>query len=427
MWRIWRIGLGLVAVTAVAAGCGDEAPTEVGGDLLGENLRTVRLLLDAPEFLQGDTTYDQIGTLNQVSYGIVAHEFEGELDAHTVFRVERPFEAVYEDADGTTQRDSLDAIRGGTLTVVLDSLADVVGPIELAVLSLTEDWDRGTVSWALRYDTAGVSEAWTVPGGTTGDTMATATWTEGDTLRIAIDSAAAAVWHDTIGAFRGGSLQTTTPGARLRVRSVGFEFDVVPTDADTVVTAGRVTQAVAVASPDTDPGADVLRIGGLPIWRSMVRFQPLAELPVPCEQDSTTCTIPLSDVTVNTANLILRTQPTGGRRAERSLRVEGRGVLEGPGVPLTRSPLSRPLGLMDESLGVAAFVAPAAVEARIPVTGYVQRNVSPPEGEDPLLWLALTATAEGATFGYGQFGSFASGVPPQLELVVTIPVDKVTP
>lgn len=428
MRRISGIGLGLLAA-GVVAGCGDEAPTGVGAELLDEGLRTVRVVLDAPAFLQGDTTYDQIAELNNVSYAIVANAFEGELDAHALFRVVRPFEVTYEDADGATQTDSLAAIRGGTVTLVLDSLPDAVGPIELAVMDLTEDWDRRSVSWDLRYDTAGVSAAWTEPGGTAGAVLGTATWSEGDTLEIPIDSVAATVWHDTIGAFEGGMIRLSTPGERLRIQSMSFAFDVVPTGTDTVLEAGRAMQMVSVASPDSAPTDDVLRVGGVPIWRSMLHFQSFEELLVPCEQGPTSCTVPLSEVTVNAANLLLRTRPPGARRPERPMRVEGRAVLEAPGVPLIRSPLSRPLGRLDEPLDVTAFSDPEPVEVRIPITGYVQRNAALPEDDDEieLLWLALTLAGEGSVFGYGEFGSVSSTVPPQLELVVTIPVEKVNP
>lgn len=428
MQRIWRLALGLGLTAGIVAGCGDESPTEVGSDLLGEGLRTVRVVLDAPEFMVGDTTYDGFGSLNDVLFGMVADDFEGDMDAHLLFRIVRPFQVTYEDAAGTAQTDSLAAIRGGTLTVVVDSQSSAVGPISFEVLELTEEWDRGTVGWDLRVDTSAVAEPWTTPGGTTGSVLATATWQSGDTLLIPIDSAAAAVWHDTTAARRGGLLRVTTPGERLRIQSLSFAFDVVPENADTVLTAGQVSQFVSVASPDSAPGPDVLRVGGLPVWRSLLHFRPLAELPIPCESTPTSCTVPLSEVEVATANLLLRTRPAGGHRAERAMRLEGRAVLEGPGVPLVRSPLSRALGQMTETLDVEDFTgAGAGTEARIPVTGYIQRNVSPPDDEEPLLWLALVVAGERTNFGYGEFGSLSSAAAPRLELVVTIPVRKVEP
>ncbi|MFW5947273.1 MAG: hypothetical protein ACOCUW_02165, partial [Gemmatimonadota bacterium] len=143
---------------------------------------------------------------------------------------------------------------------------------------------------------------------------------------------------------------------------------------------------------------------------------------------ATSCTIPLSEVTVNTANLLLTTVPGGGRRPERPMRLESRAVLQAPGVPLTRAPLSRPLGQLEDEVGVAAFADPTTTEViRLPVTDYVRGNIEPADGEDPAEWLALVALDERLHFGYGQFAGIASDAPPQLELVVTIPVRKVDP
>jgi hypothetical protein len=107
------------------------------------------------------------------------------------------------------------------------------------------------------------------------------------------------------------------------------------------------------------------------------------------------------------------------------MRVEGRAVLEGPTVPLTRSPLSGPFAQQGDVVAADAFEAPAAVMTRVPITGFVQRNSNVGDDETPILWLALTAVAERQVFGYGEFGGPSSGTPPQLEVVVTVPVREV--
>lgn len=425
MRRIYRIGLGLAVAATVTVGCGDEDPVATGSDLLGEGLRTVHVVLDAAEFMQNDTTYDSFGSLNRAQFGVVANDFEGELDANILFQLTRPFQVTYEDPEGNTRTDSLAAIRGGTLTVVVDSLTAVDGPVEFSVLDVTEAWDPTSASWTHRVDTAGTSELWTSPGGTTGSVLGTGTWSSGDTLVIPMDSATASVWHDSTAAARGGALQLTTAGERLRIQTVNFAFDIEPTGTDTVMQGGSVSRRLTVASPDTDPAGTALRVGGLPAWRSAIQFLPLAEVEVPCESGATGCTLPLEDVTVSAANLVLRTQAAGGRRPERPMRLEGRAILQGPGVPLTRSPLTGSMGRMEEEVEVSAFAGAALLPVRVPITGYVKENVSTAEDEDPTLWMALTAVFERSLFGYGQFGSLASTTPPQLELVVTIPVRKV--
>lgn len=428
MQQILRIGLGAALAAGVAAGCGDEGPTEVGAGLVGEGLRTVEVVLDAPEFLDRDTTYDRIGELARAPFGVVANDFAAELDAHVLVGISRPFRVSFTDADGGTVVDTIGHLNGGTLTVVLDSQYDQAAPVDLEVVQVTESWDPGSTTWTDRVDTLGGTPVpWTVPGGTTSAVLGTGTWTGGDTVEIPIDSAAAAVWYDTTGAELGGLVRTSTTGARVRLRSVSFRFNAVPLNTDTVIEAGGLSKRATVASPGSSPATGTLRVGGRPAWRSLLRFQSLENLMVPCEQGPTTCEIPLSEVTVSTANLLLRTQPVGGRRPEAPMRLEGRAVLEGPTVPLTRSPLSRPYGQMQEGLGPSDFVDPASVVARVPITAFVQRNAALSEDDVPLLWLALAAVGEQSLFGYGQFGGVDSASPPQLELVVTIPVREVTP
>jgi hypothetical protein len=419
-WK-WRIAV--VALIGILAGCGDESPTAVGSELVGEGMRTVQVVYDATAFLQGDTVYDRIGALNDAAFGLVASGFDGELDAHVLFDVQRPSTVAWEDTAGTTSRDTIEAVVAGTVTVVLDTLAPQAGPVQLEVVDLIESFHPATVSWTDRADTAG-AEPWTTPGGTTGQVLGTATWESGDTLVIPLDSAGAAVWDDTA-AVNWGALRVATPGARLRLRSVSFAFDVRPVDADTVVTAGGIGRSVTVAPGPPAPAAGRLRVGGLPVWRSLLHFLPMDDLSVPCEQGSTTCSVPLSEVEISTANLLLWTEAMGGYRTELDMRLEGRAVLEGPTVPLTRSPLSGPFSQSGEVIDVTAFEAPAAVMTRVPIPGFVRRNSRLDDEENPSLWLALTAVAERSVFGYGEFGGPASGMPPQLEVVVTVPAREV--
>jgi hypothetical protein len=424
-------GLVLAGVAGVAA-CGDEDPVSVGSDLLGEGFRTYAVVLDSEAFLQSDTTYDRMGSLNNAFFWIVANDFGGELDARTLVRVALPDDAVYEDSAGTVIRDSIASIQGATIRVVVDSLSDPVDPFTLEVLAMAESWDHGTVSWDLRYDTAGVAEPWTQPGGTTaGEVLGSGTWDpeSGDTVVIAIDSADATVWQDSAGAHHGAMVRVATPDTRVRIQSLSFAFDVVPADApEQEARSGGVLATVSVANPDTTAvTADELRVGGLPVWRSILEFRPMDDLTIPCGDGLPDCTVPLSRATVNLATLILEPLPVAGRRIERPVRLESRAVLRAPEVPLTRSPLSPTLGLMDDSLTAAAFLgSPDPGVARIPLTEFVRRAVNPTEARPALTWLALTAFGERSMFGYTRFGSVDSASPPRLELVVTVPVQELS-
>ena len=424
MRRNLIVALGLLALGGMAA-CGDEDPTEIGGDLIGSGVHTFEVVLDAADFLEADTTYDNIGSLYQVGFRAVALDFEGVLDAHTLFSIRRPITVTYEDG-GQTQADSIIAFRGATVTLVVDSTT-VDGPTELEVLTVAESWDRPTTSWELRYDTAGVAEPWTTPGGTTGSLVATQTLEPGiDTLRIQIDSTNAALWADTAAASRGALIRTSTPGARVIFRSVRFSFDVIPEErTDTTLAAGSVGGSTLILTPEpTAAPTSEVRTSGVPLWRTLFRFKPLSDLVLDCSTGGEPCTVPLSDVSVNLAALLLEPVPGGAHRPEVPLKLQGRAVLEAEGVPLIRSPLSGQLGVMEDSIPVEAFSAspPSPGPVAVPITEYVRRLANP-RGEG-FLWLAILPQAEGGSLGYASFASLDSAQPPRLRLVVSIPNEE---
>ncbi|HSH46355.1 MAG TPA: hypothetical protein VK966_10980 [Longimicrobiales bacterium] len=424
-------GLG-IALTA----CGDEDPTGVGSGLIGPGATTFELVLDAEEFLLSDTTFGGLGEFGSAPFRVVANAFEGEFTAHTLFQINRPFTVTYGTGEGSaTRTDSLLAIRGATVTLVVDTVATSrLASIE--VVPLLESWDPASVTWEMRHDTADDAEMWTTPGGTTGDVAGSAVWAgDSDTVLIQIDSASAAVWQDTTAARRGALVRVGQPGSRVRITSLEFSFNVVPEGTpDTVLTAGssprtsHVIEALPGAAPDSE-----LRVGGIPIWRSLLNFRPLEEITFDAcevldEPGLPTCDVTIADASVNLASLLLTTRPAGGFRAERGVRVGGRGVLDAPDVPLVRSPLTAPFGEMADSLPPSLFEPGAtAEEVAVPLTGYVRAMLDIHRGASdgvPLDWIALTADREGATFGYTAFGSTESATPPRLRLVLTVPNEE---
>lgn len=428
MRRILILGLGLSAAMGVLAGCTEESATSVGGDLIGEGFRTFEVVLDGQTFLESDTTYDRLGTLNGAPFALVAENYAGELFAHTIFRVRPPTQVTYQSASGASITDTAFTVVGATVTLVVDSLGDATAPIDIQVLEVTESWDPATVTWEQRVDTADVAEPWTVPGGTTGQILGVAAWATGDTVRIPLDSAAAAVWMDSAAANHGGLIRLTTDGARLRIQGLGLQFDARPAGADTIVQAGRAGVNVIVATPEpSTPDGSELRVGGIPSWRSALQFKPLADVLIPCTDGSTTCTVPLADVAISQATLLLEPLIVGGRRIERPHRVEGRGILRGPGVPVTRSPLSLVMGTAPALPPEAFSPAPSeAYDAALPITGFIRQNIDPGEGREAVFWLALLAQSEQSPsmFGYAEFGSLQSAVPPRLRLMVTVPAQE---
>lgn len=430
MRRILNSGLALAVAGSVLVGCTDELPTEVGGELIGEGFRTYEVVLDASSFLIADTTYTGLGRLNSAPFGLVAESFGGELFAHTLVRVVRPTTVTWENEDSVSVTDSVFTVVGGTLTLVVDTVPEMVDPVQLQLLEVTESWDAGSTTWEQRFDTAGVSAAWTQPGGTTDRLLGEVTWTGEDTVRIPLDSTAAAVWTDSAAAFHGGLIRSATPDSRLRVQTVQFQFDIRPASADTVVTGGSLSTRVAVATPEpSTPAQTELRVGGVPVWRSAFHFRPLEEVELPCPPGTAGGCTPrrLSEVQINLAALLLQPLPVAGRRIERPLRLESRAVLRAPGVPVSRSPLSPAIGLMTDAVEPDRFTMSPADTApvAVPVTNYVRQNLNPPDGQDPIRWMAVLAQGEqqDPLFGYTAFGSLESDTPPQLRLVVTVPTE----
>lgn len=442
MRRTLIVALGLAGLMGGLAACGDEDPTGVGSTLLGPGVTTFEVVLEADQFLLSDTTYPGFATFRDLGSRLVANGFAGELDAHTLARINRPFTVTYvREEGGTSQADSLLSIRGGRFTLIVDTIATTDGPIAVEVAPITESWETGSVTWTLRTDTADVSEPWTTPGGTTGPVAGSGVWVEGDTLFIPVDSAAAAVWHDTANARLGALIRTTTEGARLRLRSVSFSFDVVPrARPDTLLEAGSVTQTAYIVSPE-EPSAAAdgeLRVGGLPFWRSLLHFRPLDDIVVnACTGTIGTgdpaCDVPLGDATVSLAQVLLTPLVVGGRRVESPLRIDAREVLLAEGVPVSRAPLAPLYGsvTVNPEVPVELFGPPGPGDqtAGVRVTNFVRDLIAGVEEDDeddppPSEWLALLSTAEtGAslpTLGYMSFSSMEGTSPPRLRLIVTM-------
>ncbi|MEJ2501731.1 MAG: hypothetical protein P8177_00195 [Gemmatimonadota bacterium] len=429
MRRTWIAGLALAAVGGALA-CGEEDPTEVGAGLVGDGFRTYEVILGASEFLRADTTYDRLGRLNGVPFSLVAEDFEGELDAHTLFQLSLPDQITYQNDDGQSVTDTAFTVTGAQLTLVLDSLADATPPVRLEVVQVMEEWHPPTVTWDLRVDTSGVGEPWAEPGGTPGPILGSGTWESGDTVRVRLNGASAAALTDSAALRHGGLVRSATPGARLRILTMDFAFEVAPPDTDTILEIGSLLGPTVVATPEpTTPAATESRVGGVPAWRTALEFQPLADLTIPCGPERDGCMVPLADVNVNLAVLLLEPVPVGSRRIERPMQIENRLILQGPGVPLTRSPMSSVIGGMLDTLQSADFTTspPEPNEARVIVTEFVQAAIAPRDAgdSDPVLWLALTAQNEPSfpIFGYAAFGSLDSAVPPRLQLLVTAPAE----
>ena len=185
---------------------------------------------------------------------------------------------------------------------------------------------------------------------------------------------------------------------------------------------------VATPEPSAAPQSEI-RVGGVPVWRTVLNFRPMDEIMIPCAPGSGTCEpVALSKVEVNLAALLLEPVQVLARRIEKPLGIEGRAVLRAPGVPVTRSALSPVIGGTPTGIDPDLFTADPEEPGRvaIPITAYVRQNLDPPGDGDPVLWLALLAQLEQVAplFGYAAFASIESDNPPQLRLVVTVPTQE---
>ncbi len=431
-----RIGfVSLAALIAIA--CGDEVPTEVGGSLTEGALRTYEVVLDPATFLAADTTYGGLRSPATVGFRLVAGSFEGQVNAHTLLRYSAPTSVTYTDSTDNSTTDTIPRFVGARLLLELDtSTTTAPAGSTLEAYTIVEEWHRVTASWSFRVDTTGARLPWTQPGGTTGMLLGTGVWepepaeddTVGiDTVTVEIDSTGAVALADTVNDVDGILLRAGAPDTRYRIRSSRLFFQVRPlARLDTVIEVSTTQLSTFVFDPEQpDPGQGVVRVGGTPGWRAVFWFLPMmgTELDLGADCGAADCTVLIDEVTLNYAGLLLEPSYPGGFRPEAELVFEAREVLETPGVPLARSPLSAsrspryPPAVPEDRF--TASPGPGAVD--VPITDFVRRLVDPDiEDEDRIRTLGLLPRDEGGTFGYTEFFSLETASPPRLRLVVSV-------
>ena len=428
-WYRWLpVWFGLVVLSA----CTDEAPTEVGDDLLpsGE-VRTFEVILDAAAFLSYDTTFTGYTATRNAAFTIVANKFEGVLDAHSLFRFGQPPGVInVRNSAGAATVDSTPSYFAGRLVLRFDTLrSDANPPVRFRAFQTAETWNQ-SATWTLRVDTGNVELPWATPGGTRGASIDTVTWVAGDSAVLRVDSVTLAQWMDTANAGRGALITAETPGARVRLngavlrvsarsdiqRDTVFNFDVAPI----------ITNFVFNPQP---PPATQLRVGGVPSWRTMLGIRPeLLNLTFPCPGVSN-CQIRLTDAHVNRAELLLQPVPAPlGFLPEDTIFVQARTLLVSPGVPLERSPVgvdvcAQVAACLRKGMTAPSFFRqpPVPEPVALDVTNYMvallDENVA--AINRPPFALTLLIPNEPTTFG---FTTFAQG--PRLRLVLTAPVER---
>jgi hypothetical protein len=404
----------------VMAACGEESPTDAGAALLPPNVvRTFEIILDPSQYLAQTASFSDYTDVRDLDFAVIANTFEGALNSNAVARFFVPGTVSLVDTAGAARLDTVPALIGGTVTIRVDTLRSTDGPVRLALYRTTEQWDA-SANWLNRTDTAGVRIPWTMPGGTRGVLVDTASFDIGsDTVRFSIDSATVASWRDTANAGRGALIVAQTPGARL--------FTTVPTltvdmrssmRPDTVyqVTGGTTARTFLFEPILPTPVAEP-RAGGTPAWRGVIQLRERLDTVSFACPGVPNCRYRLADVTINYAGLRLQPMmPPPGFSPEDDLTIAAYLMAPTPQVPLQRSPLRDLIGVA--VVPRTSFLAPEAPVFELSVTDMIVAAAMRPEIRgDAFLptHLALVSGLDFRTFGFATFETM-----PRLRLVVSI-------
>ncbi|HET7274395.1 MAG TPA: hypothetical protein VFI91_04415 [Longimicrobiaceae bacterium] len=410
-------GLGALLLLGSLVGCADEIPTATGGDLFPEGTLpvTIELIVPASAFLTEDTVYTGYTSRRDADFLLVADHFDGVLSAHALVRFTDFPDTVSVTVDGTTHKDTVFTYGAGQVTAVVDSIASTEGPVLLRLWALTQEWDEEFVTWELAEE--GV--AWEEPGGTRGTLLSETIWVPSDTV-----SGDSLTWEvDSLDVARlsrespGLLVTSATPGSRVQISDLELSVPVHPVSKDTAlvqeISAGPQTFIVTPQPPERGVAWEV---GGLASSRTVFTLDPEQEVPT-CSPDSgAVCpTIPLSEVTLNAASLILEGVPVpNGYRPIHALVLTLRRVFE-PEIG-ARAPLGSVVSV--DSAAASLFISGSEGLVELPVTQPLRAILA----SDSAATMALLAEPEGSTFGIGWFKPA-----PRLRLIYTLPLEPRLP
>jgi hypothetical protein len=416
---------GALALVLAAGACTEEGPTDVGSGLVaGGELRTFEVVLESGMFLALDTAFAGYTTPAGIGYQIVAHEFDGVLDAHALTRfVSLPDSQQVAQTGGGTVWDSDLSYIGGQLTAAVDTLRSVAdGQVEVELRRILQPWDPASATWTLAVDSGAISTPWEEPGGTRSGPVSGRAWAAGqDSLLLPLDSITAEALAAASDDEQGLLLSMTGGEGRLRIQNMSLRVDIRPsTRPDTVIRVQvPVTRRTSVYTPRLAAAASLPRVGGIEAWRAFLRFAPdLEDLIVPCgpADANPACTVRLGDAVLNRAELLLEpVAPPAGFTPTDSVPITASTVLRPPLVPLARSPLATVVGVVG-AISPTAFRAGADTTVVVDITSFMRPLAAGgQEAADATPWLALFSPPEGSRFGVGAFSDT-----PRLRLVLTV-------
>jgi len=420
--------ISVAVFSLVLIACGTETPVEFDDLLPGGGIKTGEVILEAPDFLEWDSVRTGFAFPQDVGYLVGARDFDGGLNVNILIKFNQVKETLnYTDRDGETRVDSLPELVAGNIALHLDTLRTLGDDeVEVAAYFVGEDWQIGSANWTHRVDTDTAKYEWAEPGGTRGALIGTGTLTPGDTLlSISVSPEDLADLREYEVSDRGVLFEILTSGSRVQItRAVlhyqtrpEFKPDTLHTDSATMVSS----LFLLASSPEA---RDEIMVGGLPAWRSYMRFQDrLDTIQVPCPGSEGGCTLPLSEVELNHASLELQpVQPQPGFAMVDTAHIETRIVLplDLAPLPIARAPLGRQLG----GFGVAhpSYRGESLRPLKLTITDLIDALTHQrPDGKDHPRTVALIANPEGARIGVATYGGVDSGEnAPQLRLIYSV-------
>ena len=434
MHLIRRVARGVAACAAFTAlaACDNEIPTATGSDLFPDGLSptTLQIEFGGAELLLREEVYAGFGDPRFAPFMLLANRFDGILDAHPIFRVPVPDTVTYSVA-GVSRREEIQTFRDAQIVLLVDSLASAPAQTNRILLwELAQPWDSATVTWENASDGEAGAVPWTTPGGALGALVSDDFWipespTQGDTVSLSLDSATVARMREP--GHPGFALTTERVGSRLKISSLTFVADAVPagTPDTTVEVTSENGPRQFIFSPQQDAVPGVLESGGFRGDRSILEIDLDQEVEA-CPEEGGVCSVlPLRNVTVNRAQIVLE-----------PLYVPGHRPLADPTVQLRRiaePELGRfaPLGsvLTSDTISASAFAPDTDREVTLDVTATLlqrlaQQRGAIAEGEpyDPKLSFAILTSHAVADLGLLRFQRS-----PRLRVLYTLPLNPGLP
>ena len=428
MNRLALLGL-LALVSWFPLACVEELPTAKTVDLIPVEAVSFEVVLPFDEFGANLRVFGGYGSSAELPYAVMAHAYEGELEARALFGLwPYPIAATVRDSTGTTRPDSSLTFVGGRLVAKFDTVASVrEGPVDMAVGALETPWHYRSANWRVAVDTVADYRPWPEEGAGPVIPLAVSTWDpiDSDSVVFELDSADVAVWNDTASAYRGLRLDALTEGVRLETSVVRLFLTTRPSsNPDTLL--DLLVQAryrAFVYEPVLEAPEAGFRVGGVPAWRTVFDMDFPAALEGPpelCAQLG--CPLVLEPRMVNAASLSLRTtQAPAAFRPSDDLRLELREVLEPERLP--KSPLGASVaGLYGVNFPPEVFGDSAGVRVEIPIGPYVSDLIAAktnPELEVASS-IALLSAFEPLSLPFGTFEGPGAGEGPQIRLILTV-------